>query len=161
MYARQRVRHKVQSVSFHVFYISPWSLTVECFSEQEFSGCSWWRENIWYILAERLFLLPWVGYKKVHSWEWIQNPKGSVISNLGRAWRVGGECGRKWEKHRWRQYWAKLMTWDLVPWKWEPVKTFRAAPTWQMQKDILCQSNLVPVWSVPRELLLFLVYFHV
>lgn len=49
-------------------------------------------------LAGRLFLLVWVGNKKVRIWEWIKNPKGPVISNLGRAWRVGGECERKWER---------------------------------------------------------------
>lgn len=51
-------------------------------------------------LAERLFLLVRAGCKKVHMglWEWMKDPKGSVISNLGRAWRLGGECEREWEK---------------------------------------------------------------
>lgn len=49
-------------------------------------------------LAKTLFLLAWVWCKKVHIWEWIKNPKGPVISNLGSEWRLGGECERKWER---------------------------------------------------------------
>lgn len=53
------------------------------------------------------------------------------------------------------------MRWDLVPWQCEPVKTSGAAPAWKIQEDILCQSNVVPVWSVARDYFCFLVFFHI
>lgn len=103
-------------------------------------------------LAKRLFLLVWVGCKHVHIWEWIKNPKGPVISNF-RDWEVSVRGNGR---DRWRQCWAKLMRWDLVPWHCEPVKTSGAAPAWKIQEDILCQNSVLPVWCVAREILLYI-----
>lgn len=64
-------------------------------------------------------------------------------------------------RDRWSQCWVKLMRWDLGPRQCEPVKASGAAPASKIQEDILCQSSVVPVWSVARGLLLFSGFVHI